>query len=79
MTEPHEITDDRDQPILEAEALRALAAADSVVDLLALVGTMEAQGNSDLWRRAVNSRLEAILAQKMRRLIAGDDDRQDAA
>jgi hypothetical protein len=79
MTEPHEITDDRDQPTLEAEALRALAAADSVVDLLALVGTMDAQGDSDLWHRAVNSRLEAILAQKMRRLIARDDDRQNAA
>lgn len=79
MTKPDEITDNQDQPILEAEALRALAAADSVVDLLALVGTMEAQGDSDLWHRAVNSRLEAILAQKMRRLISGDDDRQNAA
>lgn len=79
MTESHQITDDRDQPILEAEALRALAAADSVVDLLALVGTIEAHGDSELWNRAVASRLEAILAQKMRRLIAGEDDRQDAA
>ncbi|MGB3390039.1 MAG: hypothetical protein WBA88_18885 [Pseudaminobacter sp.] len=67
-----------DDPIRQAEALRALATTDSVVDLLALVGTIQAADDPDLWNRAVNSRLEAILAEKMRKLIAGDDQ-QDAA
>ena len=78
MTEQREITDKADDSIRQAEALRALAATDSVVDLLALVGAAQETGDPDLWNRAVNGRLEALLAEKMRKLIAGED-RKDAA
>lgn len=78
MTDRDEIMDEGDDLIRQAEALRALAAADSIVDLLALVGSTSAIGDSDLWSKAVNGRLETILAEKMRKLIAGND-RQDAA
>lgn len=78
MTEHREIIDEADDSIRQAEALRALAATDSVVDLLALMGKTQEAGDPDLWNRAVSSRLEALLAEKMRKLIAGDDQ-QDAA
>jgi hypothetical protein len=63
---------DPSPPDFPDPALDSLLAREeiSIVDgLLALPGTTEIRLASDRWTRAVNGRLEARLAERMRRVI----------
>ena len=76
-TQPkHPTADDDFDP--ELEALLSPVTAGSIVDnLLALSGSVSDAEDSDPWSRAVNTRLESVLVERMRALIR--TDRRDAA
>jgi hypothetical protein len=66
------------EPEKEIEILLSRRAGESFVDsLLAMPGQVSTGEQSSEWNRAVNSRLEAVLAQQLRSLI--NKEQRDAA